>query len=105
MLEKFCKALNQIKFLQMLCIAKRCIIGETIQLFTAWKVSKYGVISGLYLPVFNPNTGKYGPEITPHLDTFHALLNIVLIHHFYVSPGPKPVSSYSCAWYLCNTEI
>ena len=21
-----------------------------------------------------PNTGKYGPEITPHLDTFHALL-------------------------------
>ena len=33
---------------------------------TAWKVFKYGVISG-------PNTGKYGPEITPYLDTFHAL--------------------------------
>ena len=33
---------------------------------TAWKVSKYGVISG-------PNTGKYGPEITPYLDTFHAV--------------------------------
>ena len=30
------------------------------------KVSKYGVISG-------PNTGKYGPEITPYLDTFHAV--------------------------------
>ena len=31
----------------------------SIQL-TAWKVSKYGVISG-------PITGKYGPEITPYL--------------------------------------
>ena len=39
---------------------------------TAWKVSKYVVISGPYFPVFNPNTGEYGPEITPYLDTFHA---------------------------------
>ena len=23
--------------------------------------------------VFNPNTGKYEPEITPYLDTFHAV--------------------------------
>ena len=23
---------------------------------------------------FSSNTGKYGPEITPHLDTFHAVL-------------------------------
>ena len=23
-------------------------------------------------PVFSPNTGKYGPEKTPCLDTFHA---------------------------------
>ena len=35
---------------------------------TAWKVSKYGVISG-------PNTGKYGPEITLYLDNFHAVNN------------------------------
>ena len=34
--------------------------------FNAWKVSKYGVISG-------PNTEKYGPEKTPYLDTFHAV--------------------------------
>ena len=33
---------------------------------TAWKVSKYEVISG-------PNTGKCEPEITPYLDTFHAV--------------------------------
>ena len=29
-------------------------------------MSKYGVFSG-------PNTGKYGPEKTPYLDTFHAV--------------------------------
>ena len=34
-------------------------------------MSKYGVISGPYFPVFGLNTGKYGPEITPCLDTFH----------------------------------
>ena len=26
----------------------------------------------LYSDVFSPNTGKYGPEITPYLDTFYA---------------------------------
>ena len=40
---------------------------------TAWKVSKYRVISGPYFPVFGLNTGKYGPEITLYLDTFHAV--------------------------------
>ena len=36
-------------------------------------MSKYGVISGPYFPVFGLNTGKYGPEITPYLDAFHAI--------------------------------
>ena len=39
--------------------------------FTEWK---YGVIFGLYFPVFTPNTGKYGPEIAPYLGTFQAVL-------------------------------
>ena len=34
-------------------------------------MSKYGVTSGPYFPVFSPKTGKHGPEITPYLDTFH----------------------------------
>ena len=45
---------------------------------------KYGVISGPHFPVFglnterySPNTGKYGPEITPFLDTFHAVIGLV----------------------------
>ena len=53
--------------------------------------SKYGVFPGPYFPafglkteryevslVFNPNAGKYGPEKTPDLDTFHAV-NLALI--------------------------
>ena len=40
---------------------------------TAWKVSKYGLFSGPYFPVFIPNTLKYGPEKSPYLDTFHVM--------------------------------
>ena len=53
---------------------------------TLREVSKYGVFSGPYFPVFglntgifvfSPNAGKYGPENTPYLDTFHAVrLNV-----------------------------
>ena len=57
-------------------------------------MSKYGVIFDPYFPVFglnmeiyfviyfeiyfNPNTAKYGPEITPYLDTFHAVMTMVI---------------------------
>ena len=43
---------------------------------TAWNVSKYGVISGPYFPVFGLNIEKYGPEITPYLGTFHAVIMV-----------------------------
>ena len=36
-------------------------------------MSKYGVISSSYFLVFRLNTGKYGTEIIPHLDTFHVV--------------------------------
>ena len=36
-------------------------------------MSEYGVFPGLYFPVFSTNTGKYGPEKAPYLDTFHAV--------------------------------
>ena len=26
------------------------------------------------ISVFSPSTGKYGPEITPYLDTFHTVV-------------------------------
>ena len=59
--------------------------------FTAWKASKYGVFSGLYFPAFRLNTGKYGPEKNPYLDTFHT---VICIH----------AHMHSCAfdaWALC----
>ena len=31
-------------------------------------------IRSYFWSVFSPNTGKCGPEITPYLDTFHAVL-------------------------------
>ena len=31
-----------------------------------------------YLSVFTPNTEKYGPEITPYLDTFHVVHSLYL---------------------------
>ena len=54
---------------------------------TTWKMSKYGFFflarifpysdwirkDALYLSVFSPNTGEYGPEKTSYLDTFHAV--------------------------------
>ena len=45
--------------------------------YSARKVSKYGIFSGPYFPVFSPNTAKYGPEKTPNLDTFHSALVIL----------------------------
>ena len=42
--------------------------------FIASEMSKYGVISGPYFPVFSSNIGQYGPEITPYLNTFHAVI-------------------------------
>ena len=49
---------------------------------TAWKVSKCRVISGPYFPVFGLNTRKYGPEITPYLDIFHAVYKIIEVYQY-----------------------
>ena len=46
-------------------------------------MSKYGVSSGPYFPVFSPNTENYGPEISSYLDTFHVVFEIyfcILLH-------------------------
>ena len=44
------------------------------EVFTVWSVSKYGVFSGANFLTFALNTRKYGPEKTPYLNTFHAVL-------------------------------
>ena len=37
---------------------------------------KWEIISGPYFPVFGLNKGKYEPEVTPYLDTFHAVIRL-----------------------------
>ena len=39
----------------------------------------FGLNTEIYsvLSVFRPNAGKYGPEKTPHLSTFHAVLSFI----------------------------
>ena len=64
----------------MTCIiwANHCVKSGQIRSYF-WSVfscvrSEYGIY-----PVFSPDTGRYGPETTPHLDTFHAVYYIVLL--------------------------
>ena len=33
-----------------------------------------------YFPMFSPNAGKYGPEKTPYLETFHAVIACYRFH-------------------------
>ena len=42
-------------------------------MITVCKLSKYGVFSGSYFPVFGLNTGKYRAEKNPYLDAFHTV--------------------------------
>ena len=38
-------------------------------------------IRSFFWSVFSPNAGKYGPEKTPYLDTFHAVLFMQITLH------------------------
>ena len=49
----------------------------TLQFFS---ISGFDLI--VSFSVFSPNAGKYGPENTPYLDTFHAMNVLKLIRHF-----------------------
>ena len=53
-----------------------------IKFITAWKVSKHGVFSGPYFPVF-------GPEKTPYLDTFHAVYVRFILLFFLLIDTPE----------------
>ena len=56
---------------QHFVVLKFSLAGILMRRFRAYmksvlrQVSKYGVFSGTYFPVFSPNTRKYKPEITP----------------------------------------
>ena len=50
----------------------------------------------LEMYIFNPNTGKYGPEKTQYLDTFHAVLVSVLT---------DVDKQYFCVMLMRNTRV
>ena len=50
-------------------------------------MAEYGVISVPYFPAFRLKTGKYGPEITPYLNTFHAVTTFLIICKAYPVPA------------------
>ena len=69
---------------------------------TSSKVSRYRVFSGPYFPVLRFNTGKYGPEKIPYLDTCHAVcwfglsnnfdgLSIKTTFRFIITPTPVSI--------------
>ena len=47
--------------------------------YTLGKGSKYIFFSGPYFTVFSRNTGKYGPEKSPYLDTFCAVIILEML--------------------------
>ena len=47
----------------------------------------------LQISVFSQNTGKYGPEITPHQDTFHA---VIISYISPISPSKDKVLQHYC---------
>ena len=72
---------------QIPCTSSQYFYFLTYHLYTAWKVSKYGVFLVRIFPhtdwqhglsVFSPNAGKYGPEKTPSFD-FVAIWFLVII--------------------------
>ena len=72
-----CRQILKVEQNRFLC---EILYRRFLEIFTAWKVSKYETFSGMYFPVFGlnterygPNAGKYGPEKPPHFGTFHAV--------------------------------
>ena len=56
----------------MFCNSYHCLKSVQIRSFF-WSVFSRIFPHTPYLSVFSPNAGKYGPEKTPYLDTFHAV--------------------------------
>ena len=55
-------------------IAKHEHCVKSVQILSFfWSVFSRILTEYGYLSVFSPNAGKYGPEITPYLDTFQAV--------------------------------
>ena len=63
---------NQLQFPDLWCCVPPDFVAQ-INNSLHEKCPNTEFFSGPYFPVFNPNTGKYGPEKSPYLDTFHSV--------------------------------
>ena len=64
------KTSGLIKLEQMAKDGLRVLKPSLLQCVKSVQIQSF--FSGQYFPVFGMNTGKYGPEKTLYLDTFHA---------------------------------
>ena len=83
-------------------------IFNVLKYNTAWKLFKYGVSSGSSFPVFSPNTEEYGPEKTPYLDIFHAVLRLAIfdkIMHRYKCTYKKHCKIWTYKLYSLKSVI
>ena len=71
MKDEICGVGGALKFLQ--CVKSVQIPSYFWSVFSCIR-TEYGNLREYFWSVFSPNTGKYGPEITVYLDTFHAVL-------------------------------
>ena len=63
---------------RLICLpSTKSTMDKVLCYTTARKMCKYEDFSGPCFHVFNWNTGKYGPEKTPHLNTFSAVHKII----------------------------
>ena len=66
------KNVESIKFCNKI-YSSECIFKNEICFQHCMKSVQIRSFSGPYFPVFSPDTGKYGLEKTPYLDTFHTV--------------------------------
>ena len=67
-------------------------------------MSKYGVFSGPYFPVFGVNTGNYGPEKTPYLDIFHAILEMHSLSNIDAEVYSDPCQTFKMEPFCENSQ-
>ena len=59
---------------------------KSVQIWSfIWSV--FSRIRTEYLSVFSPNVGKYGPEKTPYLGTFHVVYDNKILHKSMIKKG------------------
>ena len=74
-------------------------------------MSKYGVLSGPYFPVFSPNAGKYGQEknsVFGHFSCSDSQSNYIYVNPIIEVMGvdaDKRLALYLCLWLSSKSKV